>query len=152
MDLKLGIGGDKELFRSSQRVFFTDYDEDGTNLYLPANQSYTYYLVSGNQEYDGEYYAYMFYTKQYFSIYLVQDHIYNDTNYEVYVTKWETNWLGSFFTILIWTVAFILIFAIPFMVFQNTGNPEMLGKAIIIVIPVVGVLALIIQGVVAWLM
>lgn len=152
IDLKIGIGTQKELFKTSQRVFYAPYNKDGTNLYLPANQSYTYYLVSGNHEFEGEYYSYMYYTKEYFNIYLVQDHIMNSTNYQMYVSSWDINYMGNVISIIIWVLAIALIFGIPFMVFQRTGNPEMLGKTMIIVIPLILVISLAIQGIVAWAM
>ena len=152
IDLKLGIGGGDELFKTSQRVFYATYVKEGTSLFLPSNQSYTYYLVSGDHEFDSEYYGYMYYTKEHFNIYLNQDHIMNSTNYQVYVSEWETNYLGSLFTIILWVLAIALMFGIPYMVFQQTGNPEMLGKAIIISIPLIAVVTIAIQGIVAWLM
>jgi hypothetical protein len=149
-DLRLGIGDPNKLFKSSVKVFHAPYREEGTTLYLPKNQTYTYRLLSGDHEFTNEYYGYFYYQKQEFDIYLTQDHLINATTYHVVVSKWDTDWMGSFITVLIWTFAILLIFGIPALVYAKTGDPSLLGKAIVASIIALPTLALFMSWIVNW--
>lgn len=150
-DQKLGIQGDRRLFQSSQRVFFADYEKEGTSLYLPSNETYTFRLVSGNHEFGSDYYGYMYHTKEHFRTTLISDYVSENKNYELYVSKWEVSFVENLIFWLVWITIVILIFALPIIIYMQTGNPEILAKTIIGAITILPLLGFFITGIVAWI-
>jgi len=152
MDFKLGIDNTK-LYQSNYNLFYEEYNTEGvTQLIIPKDMDYTYYIVAGDHRFDQEFYGKMYYKNQDFQIFLTQDHLLNDTVYEVYVSSWDINFMGVLLTWLIWGTAIGLLFAVPLMVYNQTGNPEMLGKTILLTFTIVPALAIAVQFIVAWLM